>query len=54
MLNILKNKKLIILIIGILLIPFIVPILEILVNILLYIGRYTGTWVRGLTEVGMC
>lgn len=54
MLNIIRNKKFIILIIGILLIPFIVPIFEILVDSLFYIGKYVGSWVRELMEVGIC
>ena len=54
MLHLLKNKKVIMLLIGILLIPVIVPILEILINCLFYIGKYLGTFVRGLMEVGIC
>lgn len=54
MLNILKRKKLIILLIGILLLPLLVPIFEILIDSIFYIGKYVGTWVRGLMEVGMC
>lgn len=54
MLNILKNKKTIILIVGILLIPIVIPLLEILINCLLYVGRYAGTWVRVIMESGIC
>lgn len=54
MLNILKNKKVLLLIIGIILIPFIIPIIEILVDSLFYAGKYVGTWIRNLIEVGIC
>ena len=54
MLHILKNKKTIILLITILLIPILIPVFEILVNCIFYIGKYIGTFVRGLQEFGMC
>lgn len=52
--NILKNKKIITLCLILLLLPAIVPILEILINCLLFVGRYCGTWIRGIMELGVC
>lgn len=52
--NLLKNKKIWILLGLVVLIPFIIPIIEILVNCLFYIGKYIGTWVRELIDIGIC
>ena len=52
--NIIKNKKIIMILILILLIPLIIPIVEIIIDCLFYMGKYAGTWIRGLKEIGMC
>lgn len=49
-----KNKKLIIILGIIFSLPFIIPILEVLINCLFYTGKYVGTWVRLVMSSGVC
>lgn len=53
MLTLKKHKKLFITLFIILLLPFILPILEVFIKILLTFGRYIGTNMRFIEE-GIC
>ncbi len=55
LINFLKQKKKIIIITSlILLIPFIIPIVELLIKIIFALGNYVGTNIRYIVEGKMC
>jgi len=50
-----KQHKKIILILGlILLIPFLIPIIELLIKMLFIVGNYVGTNIRHIMENNIC
>ena len=49
-----NHKTLILLGLSLLLIPFILPMISMLMHFLFTIGTYVGTWIRSISEVGLC
>lgn len=49
-----KYKLELMVILVLLLIPFIEPIFEVLVDCIFTIGRYIGTWIRNVSVGKMC
>lgn len=49
-----KYKIEIYIIVVLLLVPFLEPIFEVIVECLFNVGRYIGTWIRGISEGYLC
>ena len=49
-----QHKKIIIIIAAIILIPFVMPIIELLIKMIFTVGQYIGTNIRYIVESQMC